>query len=143
MNDIQKADPAARRQAVWLLIASTLLGVLLILGFERYRTALREWIGSDPGDAAHRMTLTLVVLAILLSAPAVAFAVYLWALGARVLRAQQFPPPGYRAIRDTRIVTGRAAAMRGQAFRILALCLGAASLLFWLMVWRLARLLAA
>src|SRR5262245_36420821 len=143
MSDIQKADPAARRQAVWLLIAGTLVGVLLILGFERYRTALREWIGSEPGDATHRLTVTLVALAVLLSAPAVAFAVYLWSLGARVLRAQQFPPPGYRAIRDTPIVSGPAAALRGHAFRVLAVCLGAASLLFWLMVWRLARLFAA
>ena len=143
MTDMQRADPAARRQAVWLLVAGTVVGALLILAFERYQLPLARWIRADPRDAAHRLTLALVAGAIVLSAPAVLFAGYLWKLGGRVLRAQQFPPPGYRAIRDTPIVTGPGAALRGQMFRILAVCLGTASLLLWLMLWRFARLLAA
>jgi hypothetical protein len=142
MTEIRRADPAARRQAVWLLMVGTLVGGLLILAFERYRRPLREWMGSDPRDAAHRIKLALVLLAVLLSAPGVAFAAYLWAFGAKVLRAQQCPPPGYLVIRDTPVVGGRAATMRGHAFQILAICLGAASLLLWLLLWRLARALA-
>jgi hypothetical protein len=142
VTEVRKADPAARRQAVWLLMAGTLVGVFLILGFERYLTSLRQWVGSDPADAAHRLTQALVGLAIVLSAPAFGFAVYLWGLGGRVLRAQQFPPPGYRVIRDTPVVEGSAARVRGYMFRILAACLGAVSLLLWVMLWRLARLLA-
>jgi hypothetical protein len=143
MTEIRKADPRARRQAVWLLIAGTLVGVLLILGFGRYSGSLRTWIKSDPTAVAHRLTLALVGLSIVLSAPAIAFAVYLWALGGRVLRAEQFPPPGYRVIRDTPVVGGQGARVRGHAFRILAACLVVTTLLLWLMLWRLARLLAA
>jgi hypothetical protein len=143
MTEIRKADPRARRQAVWLLIAGTLVGVLLILGFGRYSGSLRTWIKSDPAAVAHRLTLALVGLSIVLSAPAIAFAVYLWALGGRVLRAEQFPPPGYRVIRDTPVVGGQGARVRGHAFRILAACLVVTTLLLWLMLWRLARLLAA
>ena len=72
MTEIRRADPAARRQAVWLLIIGTLVGGLLILAFERYRRPLREWMGSDPRDAAHRIKLALVLLAVLLSTPGVA-----------------------------------------------------------------------
>lgn len=143
MTEIRKADPRARRQAVWLLIAGTLVGVLLILGFGRYSGSLRTWIKSDPTAVAHRLTLALVGLSIVLSAPAIAFAVYLWALGGRVLRAEEFPPPGYRVIRDTPVVGGQGARVRGHAFRILAACLVVTTLLLWLMLWRLARLLAA
>ena len=142
MTEIRRADPAARRQAVWLLIVGMLVGGLLILAFERYGAPLREWVGSDPRDARQRIKLALVLLAVLLSVPVVAFAAYLWAFGAKVLRTQQFPPPGYRVIRDTPVVAAQAATMRGHAFRILALGLGAASLLLWLMLWRLARALA-
>ena len=142
MADVQKADPGARRQAVWLLVAGTVVGALLIVAFARYQTPLVKWIRVDPREAAHRLTLTLVAGVVVLSAPAVLFAAYLWRLGGRVLRTQQFPPPGYRAIRDIPIVTGRAAMLRGQLFRILAACLGVASLFLWLTLWRLARLLA-
>lgn len=79
--------------------------------------------------------------AAVLSAPLVALAVYLWSLGARVLRAGQFPPPGYRVIRDTPVVGGQAAVLRGRAFRALALCLGGGAVLLWLFLWRLARVL--
>jgi hypothetical protein len=143
MTEIRKADPRARRQAAWLLIAGTLVGVLLILGFGRYSRSLRTWIKADPAAAADRLTLALVGLSIVLSAPAIAFAVYLWALGGRVLRAEEFPPPGYRVIRDTPVVGGQGARVRGYAFRILAACLVVTTLLLWLMLWRLARLLAA
>jgi hypothetical protein len=143
MADVQQADPGARRQAVWLLVAGTVVGALLILAFERYEMPLAKWIRADPREAAHRLTLALVAGGVVLSAPAALFAVYLWRLGGRVVRVQQFPPPGYRAIRDTPIVTGRAATLRGQLFRILAVCLGVASLFLWLMLLRLARLLAA
>lgn len=142
MRDIRRADPAARRQAMWLLIVGTLVGVLLMLAFERYRTPLREWIGSGSRDAAHRIQPALVLLAVLLSVPVVAFAAYLWTFGTKVLRARQFPPPGYWVIRDTPAVDGQAAMRRGHVFRILAVCLGAASLALWLLLWRLARLLA-
>jgi hypothetical protein len=142
MADVQKADPGARRQAVWLLVAGTVAGALLIVAFARYETPLVKWMRADPREAAHRLTLVLVAGVVVLSAPAVLFAAYLWRLGGRVLRAQQFPPPGYRAIRDIPIVTGRAAVLRGQLFRILGACLGVASLFLWLTLWRLARLLA-
>ena len=57
--------------------------------------------------------------AVVLSAPLVAFAVYLWSLGAKVLRARQFPPPGYRVIRDTPVIGGQAAVLRGRGSKFL------------------------
>ena len=143
MTEIRRADPGARRQVTWLLIVGTLVGILLILGFERYRASLREWIGSDPRQAADRITLALVVVAVLLSAPVLAFAAYLWAYGGHVLRTQQCPPPGYRVLRDTPVIVGLAARMRGLAFRVLAACLGVASIVLGVLLWRLARTLAA
>ena len=94
MTEVRGADPSLRRRVVWLLVVGALVGVLLILGLERYRAALREWIGSDPQNAAHRLRLALVFLAIVLCAPVIGFAAYLWAYGASVLRTGQFPPPG-------------------------------------------------
>ncbi len=140
MTEVRRADPAARRQAVLLIILGALVGTLLIVGFERYRTPLRDWLLSEPGEMAHRVKLVFLLSAAVLSAPLVAFAVYLWSFGAKVLRARQFPPPGFRVIRDTPVIDGRAAVLRGRGFKVLALCLGVACVLLWLLLWRLASL---
>ena len=139
MTEVRRADPAARRQAVLLVVLGTVVGLLLILGFERYRTQLRDSLVSEPGELARRVKLVFSLAAALLSAPLVAFAAYLWSLGAKVVRAGVFPPPGYRVIRDTPVITGPAAESRGRLLKVLALCLGLASALLWLLLWCLGR----
>jgi len=142
MTDIRRADPAARRQAILLVILGALVGSLLIVGFERHRAPLREWLLSEPAEFAYRVKLLFLLSAAALSAPLLALAVYLWSVGAKVLRAGQFPPPGYRVMRDTPVIDGQAAVSRGRAFKSLALCLGGASVLLWVFLWWLARTLA-
>ena len=96
MTEIRTADPAARRRAVLLVVLGALVGSLLIAGFERYAPALRQWLFSAPAELAPRFRLTFLLLAAVLSGPLITLAIYLWALGAKVLRAEEFPPPGYR-----------------------------------------------
>ena len=139
MNEVQRADPEARRQAVLVIVFATAAGGLLIAGFEHFREPFREWLSSEPAETARRAKLAVYVSTFILSAPVIAFAIYLWLLGRRVLRAQQFPPPGFRVIRDTPVVGGRGAVTRGHAIQILAVCLGMSAALLWLFFWRLAR----
>ena len=119
MTEVRRADPAARRQAVVLVVLGAVVGALLILGFERYRTPLRDWLLSEPGELGYRVRLVFFLSAAVLSAPLVAFAVYLWSLGAKVLRARQFPPPGYRVIRDTPSSVGKPQYCEGAASKFL------------------------
>jgi hypothetical protein len=119
-------------------VLGAVVGTVLIVGFERYRTPLRDWLLAEPQAIANRVKLVFLLSAVVLSAPLLGFAVYLWSLGAKVLRAQQFPPPGYRVIRDTPLIRGQTAVSRGRSFKVLALCLGIASVLLWLLLWRLA-----
>lgn len=137
MVEIRKADPAARRRAVAFVILGTAIGAALIVGFEDYRTPLRDWLLSEPGDARLRVKLMFLLVGIVLAAPLLAFAAFLWSLGARVSRAQEFPPPGYRVIRDTPVISGPAAVVRGRGLKGLALGLVMASALLWLLLWRL------
>jgi hypothetical protein len=137
--EIRKADPAARRQALLLIVLAAAIGGLLIAGFEHIREPFREWLASEPAEAARRAKRVLYVAAIILCVPLVAFAIYLWLLGARVLRAQQFPPPGYRVIRDTPVLEGHGATTRGHVIQILAVCLGIGGALLWMFFWWLAR----
>jgi ABC-type spermidine/putrescine transport system permease subunit II len=54
MTDVRRADPAARRLAVLVLLVATLVGAALIVAFERYRVPLREWVLSEPEEQAQR-----------------------------------------------------------------------------------------
>lgn len=136
VTDVQKADSIARRQAALLLVAGAVIGALLIFGLERYRVPLREWIAAEPGGSASRLKLLLLLAGGVL-APMLAFSAYLWVLGRKVARAQQFPPPRHRVVRDTPILRGPAAVTRGRVLMGLGLCLGLASVLSWALLWRL------
>lgn len=142
MTDIRRADPVARRQLVVVLVVGTFVGALLILGFERYHIPLRDWILSEPGASAQRVKLVFLALAAVLIAPLLGVAAYLWALGARILRAREFPPPGLRVIRDSAVITGERAISRGRLLKMLALGCAIASVALGLLLWRLASSLS-
>ncbi len=142
MTDVRRADSAVRRQVVYILVVGMLFGALLITGFEHYRIPLRDWILSEPGAFSQRAKAVFLVLALFLIAPMLALAVYLWSLGGRVLRTQEFPPPGVRVIRDTPVITGERAISRGRLFKVLALACGIATVALAFLLWRLALLLS-
>ncbi len=122
--EIQKADPAARRQGILLAVFAAAAGALLLAGFEHFREPLHEWLSAEPAETASRAKLALYAAVLILCAPVIALSVYLWLVGARVLRAQQYPPPGFRVIRDTPVIRGSGATTRGHAIQVLAVCLG-------------------
>src|SRR6266852_1125734 len=141
MPEVRRADPVARRRAVVFVVGGAFVGALLVVGFERYRARLRDWVRSEPQQLPHRLRLVLLLSAAVLSVPLFGFAASLWSLGGSVRRAEQFPPPGYRIIRDTPLLQGQAAVSRARRFRVLAICLAVASALLWLLCSRLASVL--
>lgn len=141
MTDVRRADPAVRRQVVLVLVVGTCVGALLIVAFERYRIPLSDWVLADPAVSARRLRLVFLGLAGLLLAPLLAFAAYVWSLGGRVVRAREFPPPGFRVVRDTPVVTGERAVSRGRLLKVLALACGVAAAALGLLLWRLESLL--
>jgi hypothetical protein len=141
--DIRKADAAFRRLAIGVLVTGTCAAALLILVVERYRGALAEWVRADAGRSAQRIELVLAGFAVLLAAPLVVMAMYLSSLGRRTVLTGEFPPPGFRVIRDTPIARGPAALSRGRSLQGIAVFLSAASVLIGVLLWRLAGSLSA
>jgi hypothetical protein len=121
-------------------LVAVLVGGLVIVLWERYRIPLRDWILAEPEELAERLGMIIALLAIVSVAPLIGFAGYLWSLGARTLRAREFPPPGLRVIRDTRIITGDGAASRGRQLKLLAGGFLVAALVLGFLLWRLAAL---
>jgi len=122
-TEVRKADPAARRRAWMASLLAMCVGVPLILALERYRLPLRDWLLAEPGSA-QRVWLVLAVLAVAMIVPLMQLAVHLWSLGGRIARVREFPPPGFRVIQDTPVITGEKALTRARLIRLAALALG-------------------
>jgi hypothetical protein len=138
--DIRRANPAFRRLMVIAFVAATTVGALLVTALDRYQPALVHWIQSDPAMSAQRGRLVVLVLAGCLTAPLFGTALYLWLLGEKMVRTQEYPPPGFRVIRDTAVIRGEGAIARGRLFKVLALGCGLAAIAIGLLLWRLASL---
>jgi hypothetical protein len=138
MSEVRRGDPSLARQMFLLLVAGAVVGGVAITLFERYREALLGWVAADPQPRA-RLVLGAVAAAAVV--PLLACAAYVWRIGVRTLRAGEFPPPGFRVVRDTPVVTGPPAMARGRLLRVFALaCAGGAVALVFLL-WRFESLL--
>jgi hypothetical protein len=138
MPDIQKADPAARRIAVLMMVCGTVVGALLLIAVDRLRPQLESWLRQD---LRARAWIGVALMAAVGPLPALGVAAYLWHLGTRVARSGRYPPPGLRVLHDTDIVTGDAARRRVRAARTLASVLALAAMFLVYFMWRVVSLL--
>jgi hypothetical protein len=136
--EIDRADPSARRASLTLIVCGAVAGLAVLVAFARYWPAIRAWVAADP---PRRVRILLAVLIAATSGPVVAFSVYVWRLGARIVRAQRYPPPGLRLTRDVEVKSGEAAVRHGRLVQLCAYVLGAATLGFGVVLWRVAETL--
>lgn len=139
--EIQPADPGARRSALLLLMWAAAAGVLLIALADAYLPGIAERITNDPSVEPAKVRLLLVAVAGAICLPDVAIALYLWRLGGRIITARRFPPPGMPMIKDTQVLHGRDAELRGRVFQVVAVVLGGAAIVLVVLFWRLGVLL--
>ena len=140
--EMQPADPGARRRALVLVIVGIAVGALLIWAFDRGTPALQRWLTEDRQATRARIQVSLVVFALFVVVPPVAFGVYMWSIGNRVRRHGRFPPPGLTMIAATPVLTGDAAQRRAAILQMLGAFIAAAWLALAVVLWRLAVTLA-
>jgi hypothetical protein len=141
--EVRRADAAFQRLVVLVLVAGTCAGALFVGALDRYREALAEWVRADAGQVAQRVELVFAAFAAVLVAPLVGTAAYLSVLGRSTVRAGEYPPLGFRVIRDTLVVRGLAALSRGRSLQGVAVLLSGVALLIGVLLWRLASLFVA
>jgi len=139
MNEIQSADPVARRKAVSLTIVVAFFGLITISGLKLYKSQLSHWLERSIDLQTPWMA---VAAGFVLVLPLIFAAGYLFSFGRRVCEARRFPPPGYSVIRDTPVREGRSATNHGRIVQVLAVLLAFAALTIPLMVWRVFTALA-
>ena len=122
MDTIQKADPEARRKAIFLICVASLLGGGALLVFEFFEDDFQAWLQKNI-DFLLENTIVVFIVTLVLVTPIIAVGVYLWLLGNRTVRAQRFPPPGYAVARDTIVLAGSKGRRRGRVIQVLSLFL--------------------
>ncbi|MFW2438020.1 MAG: hypothetical protein ACN4GR_01465 [Arenicellales bacterium] len=120
MDEIQRADPGAKRKAVWIVGITVLLGAATIWVFEFYQGEIVAWF-ADNLDYLAQNTLVVFLMAAVFAAPLIATAIIMFLLGRRIVKAQRFPPPDYPVYRDTRVLKGSRAIRRGRIAQLLSL----------------------
>lgn len=118
-----------------------LLGASIIMGAERYSDRLLAWLKDHQFFIDSPIIVFIFSLIILF--PMVVAGTYLLTVGRRATRAQRFPPPGYRVIRDTPILQGPQGIRRGQLLQVMGLCLICCGALILFVIWKVFLFLAS
>lgn len=139
MREIEPAEPSARRRALVLVLIAALVGASLISSADQWSASLLAWLSSEPAD---RVRLAMSILAFLIVVPLLVLCAYLWRVGSSVIGAQRFPPSGMRVVRDTIVVRGERAVLRGRLVRASAVVLAVGAALVLLALWRFVSLIA-
>jgi hypothetical protein len=114
-TQVLRADPAARRRALAIVVVGGALGLLAIewlLPWARGQIEQAVYEGGLPKSAVCKSVLVVLML---VATSVGAFGVYVFRFGRRVAREERFPPDGMKVVRDTRVLHGRAARVLGQA----------------------------
>ena len=120
---VLKADPQARRKALYIfLIFCILLFVIIHWGLPEFNAFLKQ---KQPQEALHILLIALSITFL----SVLPIAAYLYRYGHRILEAGQLPPPGTKVTSDTEIVTGDAARRRARILIILSFIIALGSLL--------------
>lgn len=95
-------------------------------------SAWQEYVNALPRqEKITRLAITIAVLVLTAALVTWAAAAYLWRVGVKVRRSRSFPPPGTRVCRETAVIVGTRACVRGIIMQVLgaALALGGATAL--------------
>jgi hypothetical protein len=114
---IIRADSKYRRKVALIYAALILLGVVIIGMVLPWAQKYLQRL--EPVTALWVMKVVLIVMFLSI----IPMALYLLAFGCKVLASGQFPPPGVKVIKDTRIIQGEKARVRGRVLVFLSIIL--------------------
>ncbi len=128
-----RADKSLRKKLILFLILFTIVVILIEPTINRYIEQIKETSKKDPELAFKKSMVALKVSLGLVSFLLLMTGVYFIALARRTFKSGQYPPPGMRVIRDTRLRTGTQAKRAGISLIALSciLIIFACFFLYW------------
>ncbi len=140
--EVQPADPAARRLALIIVLVIGALGLVPLIWVQNTLDTISELRHTDPMAATRMMLATSRLLGAATAVLCFAMAIWLGWLALRINRAERFPLPNARVVRDTPVLTGAAARRQARIALVLATALLVSGVVVPLLLMRLTSLLA-
>ena len=134
MVTIQPANTHARKKALVVVLITTCCGFAVLSAYSYFEAEIYRYIEDNVEDLIEHSYLA-GLLGLVMAAPVIAAAGYLYVYGHRATKAQRMPPPGYEVVRDTRVFEGDPARMRGRIVQLLALMLLLCATLVPFVLW--------
>ncbi|TAH47785.1 MAG: hypothetical protein E6Q43_05605 [Dokdonella sp.] len=134
-DEILRADPRLRRKTLITIGFATILGLIALAMFRSWLTEIGTLPGNDLLIARLRR-----MIGIALTGSAICLALLAWYAvhqSARIRKARQWPAPGTRVMRDTRIRRGDAALRISRQLNALGITLLAFCIALGFMTWRM------
>jgi len=123
-GEILPADPKARRMAIALALGVGVLGAAAVWAVRHYQRQILELAEVDRAAAVAKAIQLTDLFAWVVGLSLMGIGLWAAWLGRRIHKAQQFPPPGMRVIRDTPVRTGPTARRIGLMGMGLGLAIG-------------------
>lgn len=112
-SDWVEADPQARKQVLWAVAVCLVVGVICLISLKLLTgpvgVRLEELAQENPRKAAGIAALVVTSITAAVVIPTSILAGRFLQVAARIWRMGQFPPPGLKVAKATRIVRGRSA----------------------------------
>lgn len=134
MPHVQKADPQARRKAIFSLIAGAVVGICLFFLLEFFVGNVNLWIETNAAFLVEHHYLSFIFMLLLVS-PILWLSIYLIRFAGKIVKAARFPPPDTPVIRDIRVFEGKSAIVRGRLVQVLCWMILLAAAVIPLLVW--------
>ena len=110
MNELMiPADRDHRKKVVIWAVLFALVGAFSVLALYATFMGLESLAEADPEKALQKLKKILTVITVLNAFASSLFAIYFTSVAARIIKSGQYPPPGMRVLRDTKLRTGKAA----------------------------------
>ena len=111
MNATVPADPRLRKRASAVVSITLLVGLVLLYFFHGFLREMEALVTASPQLAFEKLNLVRNAVRNVALFSATVLACLLGYASFSVYRAGQWPPPGWRVVRETPIHTGRQASM--------------------------------
>ena len=108
-----KTDRNFRKKILLISLLLVVAGIIFVLYFQNYLAGLRLLTEEYPELALQRLISSMKIIIFMLMFIFVGAGIYFLRLGILTIKTSQFPPPGIKVIKDTRLIEGKNAVRKG------------------------------
>ena len=130
-SQVVRADKAYRIKIIIVLLCFLMVAAGCVLALMSTFQDIERISETDPDTAQEKLRNLVTVISIVIALFSAVFAAWFIALAYRIVRSGQYPPPGMRVLKDTKLRTGRKARIMAAQQIVMALLVLCTNIVMW------------